>query len=52
MTKHDRAVLQLTRNFLKKGEREISIGTKVISHRKIVDKLRKEFPTASIKIHK
>lgn len=52
MTEHDKAVLRLTRNFLKKGEKEISIGSKVISHRKIVDKLRKEFPSASIKIHK
>lgn len=51
MTEHDKGVLQVARSLLKK-EAEISIGSKVVSHYKIVDKLRKEFPNANIKIHR
>jgi len=48
MTKHDKAVLSICRNFLKKGEKKIEIGQKVVSHDKIVTQLKKEFPTRQI----
>ena len=50
MTKHDKAVLSICRNFLKKGEDDIQIGSKVVSHKKIVSQLRKEFPHKNITI--
>lgn len=51
MTEHDKAVLSICRNFLEKGEKEIQIGQKVVSRRKIVGQLKKEFPNRQISIY-
>jgi len=51
MTEHDKVVLNICRNFLKKGEKEIQIGQKVVSRRKIVTQLKKEYPTRQISIY-
>ena len=51
MTKHDKAVFTLCRSFLKKGDDHIQIGQKVVSRRKIVNQLRKEFPERDISIY-
>ncbi len=51
MTEHDKAVLNICRNFLKNGEKEIQIGQKVVSRKKIVAQLKKEFPKRQISIY-
>ena len=51
MTEHDKAVLEVARNFLKNGEDSLFIGEKVVSRKKIVQQLRKEFPQKKIKIY-
>lgn len=50
MTKHDKTVLEVARNLLKKEGSGITIGRKVRSHKKIVEILRKEFPRRREKI--
>ena len=51
MTSHDKAILKLCRNFLKKGDDHIQIGQKVVSRSKIVSQLRTEFPDRDISIY-
>ena len=52
MTEHDKAVLSICRNFLKKGEKEIEIGQKVVSRKRIVTQLKREFPNRRISVAK
>lgn len=48
MTKHDKGVLSVCRDLLKRGAKKIEVGQKVVSHKKIVSILQKEYPTRKV----
>ena len=48
MTGHDRIVLSVARNLLDKGAKQVEIGARVVARRKIVTRLRGEFPQRKV----
>ena len=50
MTDHDKAVLRVARHLLKDGAVKIFIGEKIVSRRKIFNKLQTEFPKKEVVI--
>ena len=50
MNEHDKMVLDKCRNMLLKGKKGVMIGCKVVSRKKIVSTLVREFPDRNIGI--
>jgi len=48
LSNHDRIVLKVARNLLRKGEKEITINNKIKGKNKILKILREEFPDRKI----
>ena len=50
MTDHDKAILRIAKDLLRKGAKSLLVGKCVVSRKKIVSQLKEDFPKRKVGI--